>query len=803
MSLSVTSTPKRNSTSVHSGDHDSPPVSQKELKDTMRPELNGQTWEFNFKRLAQALSAKTRKPSALPVNPEQVDTLKNYDVAIDKLQSQIDKAYENFACQKPAKSLVKKERPERKHYPGFIDFLNEGIKSSLAQLPKDHKALYRDLKFYVWDRPTKDGIEGAQPLKPDGAGVLGFEADELDNLFWSPPAEGGEQIAIPVEVKDNWSELLLQAATYARCMFSASPLRQFVLVIGYKHNEHSLRFLVFHRGGCTSSEPLDLDHPKGQEGFIHLLVSILTWRTRADAGFPAWCNDAQVCLPGRNAADRSPLIVDIDRILHYSVCVRGRAPRVFRIRVPAALPVEETLAGNLVPATQTGVRRSARIQAAKEKKISQTSGTGSPLNPTQFVSGNAKKNVSSDDDEEGKLSAHLFFPLYICFTVSSIAISRVRASADRVENVDQAIDWYPLDPLNLAPGDSAVLKLCWVRGRGPNNVFIEPLLLSNCSGLFGVPKHVYSFRAHHKAGCPTTNHLLVPAPSDKLEDFWWKLWDETSEPPERRSLLSHAIGFVGHSLVSAKDLPSLVLAVVHAHAGYYNMCVKNYQHRDLSIGNVLMVDEPIKTERFDIPTPNETQREILDLCRELGIDDQCTGFVIDGDMAVNWESYFTEEHVGTKSGTSEFMSSMLLNPLNKNHVHSPVDDYYSFYFLTQWACAFRDLSPEDKPEEPQHLQQLRMRLAGGLDSRDAATLTITGADLEPEVYGAFLVQAQPFLRKWYASLSTLTSEWRHIDASKRFNAKTFRDIADRGLLYFLRVAVDSKLFVTVRSQLSP
>ncbi|KAJ3983677.1 hypothetical protein F5890DRAFT_1566305 [Lentinula detonsa] len=754
----------------------------------MRPELNGQTWQFNFKRLAQALSAKTRKPSALPVNPQQVDTLKNYDLAIDKLQSQIDKAYENFACQKPAKSLVKKERPERKHYPGFIDFLNEGIKSSLAQLPKGHKALYRDLKFYVWDRPTKDGIEGAQPLKPDGAGVLGFGADKLDNLFWSPPAEGGEQIVIPVEVKDNWSELLLQAATYARCMFSASPLRQFVLVIGYKHDEHSLRFLVFHRGGCTSSKPLDLDDPKGQEGFIHLLVSILTWRTRADAGFPAWCNDAQVCLPGRNAADRSPLIVDIDRILHYSVCVRGRAPRVFRIRVPASVPGEEPLAGKLVPATQTGVRRSARIQAAKEKKISQTSGTGSPLNPTQTVSGNAKTKASGKDDD----------------AVSSIVISRVRALAYKVENVDQAIDWYPLDPLNLAPGDSAVLKLCWVRGRGPNNVFIEPLLLSDCSGLFGVPKHVYSFRAHHKGGCPTTNHLLVPAPSDRLEDFWWKIWDEIPEPPERRSLLSHAIGFVGHSLVSAKDLRSLVLAVVHAHAGYYNMCQRNYQHRDLSIGNVLMVDEPIKTQRFDIPNPNETQREILELCKKLDINDHCTGFVIDGDMAVNWESYFTEEHLGTRSGTSEFMSSALLDPLNKNYVHSPVDDYYSFYFLTQWACAFRALSPEDKPKEPQRIQQLQSRLMGGLHTRSTATTTIiAGQPFQAEQYGAFLVQARPFLKKWNEKLSSLGDEWYQIDASKRYSADSFRHIAERGLLYFLRVAVDSKLFVTVRSQLSP
>ncbi|KAJ3792457.1 hypothetical protein GGU11DRAFT_859773 [Lentinula aff. detonsa] len=150
-------------------------------------------------------------------------------------------------------------------------------------------------------------------------------------------------------------------------------------------------------------------------------------------------------------------------------------------------------------------------------------------------------------------------------------------------------------------------------------------------------------------------------------------------------------------------------------------------------------------------------------------------------MAVTWERYFTEEHVGTKSGTSEFMSSALLDPLNKNYVHSPVDDYYSIYFVTQWACAFRDLSPEDKPKEPQHIQRLQSHLAGNVYHRDAATsTTITGTKLKAEEYGAFLVQAQPFLRKWYGSLQSLDNEWREMDASERYNAKTFRDIADRG-----------------------
>ncbi|KAJ3792813.1 hypothetical protein GGU11DRAFT_812332 [Lentinula aff. detonsa] len=747
--------------SVYNGDHGSPPVSQQDLKEAMHYELNGQIWEFAVERLAQALSAKTRKPSASKL--EQFDTLENYDLAIDKLDLQINTAFHHFVHNKPETLLVKSDCPESEHHRGLIDFLNSGIRSSFAQLPKDHEALYRELKFYVWDRPMKD----AKSLKPDGAGVLGFKADELDNLFWSPPAEGGEQMAIPVETRDNWPDLVLHAGSYACCLFSASPLRQFVLVIGYNYKDHTLRFLVYHRGGCTSSEPLNLDQPKGQK----------------------------VYLPGRKAGDNHPLTVDVDHILRYSSCIWGRAPRVFCIGVPVVLPVdEENPVEDLIPDLQ-------HMEVQKNAwQISDTAGHDL-LNPTQSATGSAGTETS------GLSSSNLIH------TVSSIVISRARALTNGVENVDHAIDWYPLDPLELKRGDSAVLKLCWVPDRVPCNLLMEPRLLRDCSGMFGVPKHLYSFRAHHKASCQTTNHLFLPSPAVNFETFRWDLWGKTNwEPdslashsdsstkskrePEYLSLLGHVTEFVGHSLESAKDLRSLVRAVLHAHLGYYNMIQKNYQHCDLSIGNVRMVDEPIKTERFDIPNPNETQREILDLCRNLGINDHCNGFVIDGDLAVDWDRHFTEENLGTKSGTSEFMSSMLLDPLDKNYVHSPVDDYYSLYFLTQWACIFRDLSPEDKPKEPQHLQQLRSELAGNVCHRDAATCTITGiANLTANRYGAFLPRAQQFLRDWNDSFPWI-NEWGNLAESQVFtNATSFRNIAGRGLLSFLHVVNKSKLLL--------
>ncbi|KIK53212.1 hypothetical protein GYMLUDRAFT_207582 [Collybiopsis luxurians FD-317 M1] len=656
------------------------------------------------------------------------------------------------------------------------------------------RAIHSALKFHVWDKQMKDGIDGAHPLKPDIAGVLGEETP--DTLFWSPPVEGESEMVIPVEVKEVWSTLVLQAGTYARCMFSASPLRQFVLVIGYDHQKRLLRFLVYHRAGLTASQPLELTSVEGQKHFVLVLFSILTWQTRANAGFPAWCNEAQLYLPRSDAA------VDIVRILHNSSCVRGRAPRVYYVHVPAASGSKPT--EDLTPDTQTkGLRRSLRIQHKSDsqrskksgidgKRSSQQSNRVAELQGKKSSQGSGRNDQRRSDPSKGaSKNSQVKVPRTDNERVLSIVISRNRALGYELLKVEQEIVWAPPNQLRLDTGDFAAVKLSWIPGRGLNYVLIEPRLLRDCGGMFGVPKHFYSFRAHHQNGCPTTNHLLLPSPSENPDDFRWNLFRELPENPEYRSLLGHVIAFAGHSLVSAKDLPSLIRAVLHAHLGYYNMCQKNYQHRDLSIGNVLMVDEPVKSKPFDIPDPkNQVQEEILRVCKELKIDDQCTGFVIDGDMAVDWNTYFNEEHVGTKSGTAEFMSSKLLDPRQKNYMHSPLDDYYSFFFVTQWACVFHASSPQDPSTYPELLEGLRERIAGDANMRDAATLTITGKGaLEPEDYGAFLGQAQPFLREWWHEcLQELEPKWKKMTVSQGNNIDSFRAIAELGLLSFLKIA---------------
>ncbi|KAG6859279.1 hypothetical protein C0991_001001, partial [Blastosporella zonata] len=79
--------------------------------------------------------------------------------------------------------------------------------------------------------------------------------------YWSLRPESSNtdhQIAIAVEVKDDWREMIEQSATYARAQWRGAAHRAFSLVIGVHHKENKLRFLIFHSGGLTASQPLSL-----------------------------------------------------------------------------------------------------------------------------------------------------------------------------------------------------------------------------------------------------------------------------------------------------------------------------------------------------------------------------------------------------------------------------------------------------------------------------------------------------------------------------------------------------------------
>ncbi|KIJ34195.1 hypothetical protein M422DRAFT_263686 [Sphaerobolus stellatus SS14] len=115
----------------------------------------------------------------------------------------------------------------------------------------------------------------------------------------------------------------------------------------------------------------------------------------------------------------------------------------------------------------------------------------------------------------------------------------------------------------------------------------------------------------------------------------------------------------GKPLTSAKGPKQLLQGVLHAMLGHWVLFKAGWLHRDISIGNVLLMMEP------------EARKPIEEF--ELGeyYFNKCNGFIIDGDLA----------------GTPPFMSISLINSLVRGGeiYHTPLDDLESFVWVLLWA----------------------------------------------------------------------------------------------------------------------
>src|SRR5271156_221298 len=316
--------------------------SQDSLKAAVGNELDDHTWQFDAETFAKMLSPKIRKTL---LKAHEVDTLDDYKTF----------AIDNINIKGVLTPDFGKSPRERDHYTALCKSLKQCVVACQKSLGKEKK-YYGDLKFIEWDREMKDGVAGAAALKPDIAGVKGSQDEDTikeAGLYWRPPKSGDYQLLIPVEVKSGWPNLVRQAGTYARCLFDANPLRQFAMVLAYNHIEKGLRFLVFHHGGLSSSVWLNVNTQEGQQDILRIFLAILSWKTPAHAGLPMWCNDSEMFLPNKD-------LVEVEKVLHNSLCIRGRAPRVILVGAP------NTSKDTLVPSAESTClvipRRSNRLK---------------------------------------------------------------------------------------------------------------------------------------------------------------------------------------------------------------------------------------------------------------------------------------------------------------------------------------------------------------------------------------------------------------------------------------------------------
>ena len=304
-------------------------------------ELDGHTWQFDTNRLAKVLSPKTRKFS---FKPDQVDSL---DAYIDStIPNKVRQDAITFFGSPPT---FPESNSEPDHYEPLCKLLNKCVEACHKALGDLKGEYYRDLNFVEWDTTTQDGCFDGYPLKPDLAGGINLpERKEIKTnggLYWRRPGSNGHELLIPVEVKAGWQDLVRQAGTYAHCLFTASPLREFALVLGYEHLLQECRILVFHRGGLTSSPALKLD-ANGIKDLLHIFLAIMSWKTVVDAGLPLWCNDSNMILPSAKGFQ----VVQVKEVLHDILTLRLRSRWT---RVVLVCESDESKSNPTIPAPES------------------------------------------------------------------------------------------------------------------------------------------------------------------------------------------------------------------------------------------------------------------------------------------------------------------------------------------------------------------------------------------------------------------------------------------------------------------
>ena len=99
------------------------------------------------------------------------------------------------------------------------------------------------------------------------------------------------------------------------------------------------------------------------------------------------------------------------------------------------------------------------------------------------------------------------------------------------------------------------------------------------------------------------------------------------------------------------------------------MIEKGYQHRDISIGNVLwhkyaQQKDPVQDTLKEDGSADQYRKDLAALVEQCEITELCNGAVIDGDMAIEFKSYFDgAEHLGSRSVRTSFPPSIVLRKL--------------------------------------------------------------------------------------------------------------------------------------------
>jgi len=260
-----------------------------------------------------------------------------------------------------------------------------------------------------------------------------------------------------------------------------------------------------------------------------------------------------------------------------------------------------------------------------------------------------------------------------------------------------------------------------------------------CNGDYGTPDFISAHEPLTSRGDVYSNAIYLPPPGSNPESYFWKFAEKdalciaATDVDVRNKVISF-IKSIGNSLeccVSAWDLCECLL---HSMLGWLSVYQSGYLQRDVSIGNVLKLEAPVRMKKpfsiqkfldfrdamFSEESQENNRREIHEKVTmlkalkisqgerfkryiqeviedgkelegklvELGVTDICKAVIVDGDLAAYLPTYLAEEHgFGQLSGTLEFMSPGLREAVETRggYLQKPVDDIFSYFWLTLWT----------------------------------------------------------------------------------------------------------------------
>ncbi|GJJ13659.1 hypothetical protein Clacol_007915 [Clathrus columnatus] len=554
---------------------------------------------------------------------------------------------------------------EEEHYQPFVERLN-AVKDSLTDRGYMKNSIYHRVKFEVYDRLMAGGVGNDAPLRPDALARIPSGIRD-DKVFW-------EDVELCVEVKNKYGDMVAQGATYARSIFYAQRNRRFRL--------GRVSFGLFSPAWlCLSTNHHDLHTAGGQRSFIQDMARIWSCTDRWSAGFEDTCNNVRCFLEGFGT-------FSYRRNICLRTSLRGRRTRVDIID-------DGDIWTNERPVQNEYVLRT--IQGQDEYYISEepSKQTGAFLHPNSKNSNTSFKKSATGTSQSEKSKPR-----------RSPRIAEKRLALSKGCGIDSPSELPVKIVLPNLKYKTLILKDSWpIRSRETREADVFGIVNEQAdeSDNDDVDGDEHEDEKHQEFGIPVvlgcslvTN--LEGEVSDTASTFPCEgkalltLWDDdgpkqssssssqTVEPevPEERVHVRLLISTQGVPLEHARGPKQLLQAILHAMIGYSVIFKRRWLHRDVSIGNVLLMKKAKKRKRImgfeDILT-----KDILEKYFE-----KCVGFITDGDLAVNWDTS-DREHARQRSGTPPFMSCRLLRSMNQEVFHSAIDDLESFVWVLFWA----------------------------------------------------------------------------------------------------------------------